>query len=168
MNKISIFLFLIFSLILFSKCHTLEYEEYEEIEIIEEEEEELEFDNGNEDYGYFKESLKQYLKTNNLFFSEKLIEPNDLKIIFFDVITEGDPGNSPPYLRRIFEQLADYFVEKYYNEKKQIRGRDIYFLFDINEITNKFEEIAAQNPIFDDYDEEADDLDSRDTIGDDL
>ena len=167
MNKIFILLILIFSLILLSKCHTLEYEEYEIIEI-EEEEEELEFDNGNEDYGYFKESLKQYLIENNLFYSDKLIEPNDLKIIFFEVITEGDPGSSPPYLRRIFEQLADYFVEKYYSEKKQIRGKDIYFLLDISEITNKFEEFAAQNPFFDDYDEEADDLDNIDTIGDDL
>ena len=169
MKKIFLFLILIYSLILLCKCHTLEYEEYEEIEIIEEEEDELEFDNGNEDYGYFKANLKQYLITNNLFYSNKLIEQNDLKIIFFEAITEGDPDSSPPYLRRIFEQLADYFIEKYYSEKKQIRGRDLYFLFDIVEITNKFEEFAAaQNPFLDDYDEEEDDLDSRDTIGDDL
>ena len=59
-------------------------------------------------------------------------------------------------------------MEKYYKEKKQIRGRDIFYLLDISEITKKFEEIVAENPFFDDYDEEADDLDNRDTFGDDL
>ena len=170
MKKNFLFFIILFELLLLLfKCHTLENEYSEEEEEYVEELEELEeFDNGNEDFGYFKESLKKYLIANNLFYSEKLIEPNDFKILFFEVISEGDPNSSPPYLRKIFEQLADYFVEKYYKEKKQIRGRDIFYLLDISEITKKFEEIVAENPFFDDYDEEADDLDNRDTFGDDL
>ena len=122
----------------------------------------------DEDFGDFKESLKEYLIANKLYDSNKLLEPNELKVIFFEIIAEGEIDRSPPYLINIFQKLADFFVEKYYNEKKQIRGKDIYDLININEITKKFEEIAAENPLFDDYDEAKDDLDNIDSFGDDL
>ena len=98
MKKNFLFFIILFELLLLFKCHTLENEYMEEEEEYVEELEE--FDNGNEDFGYFKESLKQYLIANNLFYSEKLIEPNDFKILFFEVISEGDPNSSPPYLKK--------------------------------------------------------------------
>lgn len=91
-----------------------------------------------------------------------------MRTIFLDVISEGEADSNPPHLRRIFAQMADHFVEKYYNDRKQIRGKDLYELFDINEIYGKFGEIVAETPLFDDYNEELDDLDNRDSIMDDL
>ena len=133
-------------------------------------EEELEYDEESDydhfdEYGYFKSGLKEYLVSNNLFNSDRVIEPDEMKKIFLDVITEGDSESGPSHLRTLFERLAEHFVEVYYNDKKQIRGKDIYNLMDINEITMKFEEFAGKTPFFDDYNEEEDDLDNRDFMG---
>ena len=164
MNQKIIFLIILYSLIILIKCQ----ENDDDDDLNDFPEEGLD-DDDDDDFGGFKESLKEYLIANKLYDSNKLIKPNELKIIFFEIITEGDNDRSPPYLRNIFQQLADYFIEKYYNEKKEIRGKDIYDLININEITKKFEEFASQNnPFFDDYDEEKDDLDNIDTFGNDL
>ena len=123
------------------------------------------FDDDFDDDGYFKSSLKEYLLKKQLFDSEKVINPEEMKKIFLDVITEGGPENSPPHLRNIFSQLADHFIKRYYSDKKQIKGKDIYNLFDINEISTKFDELVGDTPLYDDYSEEEDDTDNRDSIG---
>ena len=126
-------------------------------------------DKDNEEFINFKTALKEYLEVKDLFNSDRLINPPEMKRIFFEVINEGDSDNTPVYLRKIFGDLTEYFVKKYYNENKEIRGRDIYNLFDINEITKKFEDIAIQNnPLFNNYNKEDDDLDNKDFSVDDL
>ena len=156
------FLFLLSLLIIISKCAN---DDEDDIDFSEEG-----FSNNtNEDeYGFFKETLKNYLVANDLFDSDREIEPQELRAIFLDVISEGDADSTPPHLRTIFDQMADHFVERYYNDRKQIKGKDLYELFDINEIYGKFGEIVAETPLFDDYNEELDDLDNRDSIMDDL
>ena len=152
--------FLILSLILafkFSECTKKKFKEKQ-----------LE-DNEHEEFVNFKTALKEYLEVKELYNSDRLINPSEMKRIFFDVINEGDSDNTPVYLRRIFGELTEYFVKKYYNENKEIRGKDIYNLFDINEITKKFEEIAIQNnPLFNNYNKEDDDRDNKDFSVDDL
>ena len=116
--------------------------------------------NEEEDH-YFKSSLKEYLVENKLFESERVIEPDELKKIFLDVITDDGPENSPENMRKSLYELAEYFVERYYNEKKQIRGKDIYDLFDINDISAKFSDIVGDTINYNnDYNEEEDDLDA--------
>ena len=116
--------------------------------------------NEEEDH-YFKSSLKEYLVENKLFESERVIEPDELKKIFLDVITDDGLENSPENMRKSLYELAEYFVERYYNEKKQIRGKDIYDLFDINDISAKFSDIVGDTINYNnDYNEEEDDLDA--------
>ena len=151
MNKKYILFIELLTLILFSKCAN----EDESLDISEEN-----FYDNYDENGYFKSSLKEYLVKNKLFDSEKVIEPEEMKRIFLEVITEGDPETSTDHLSKIFNQLAEHFVERYYDEKKQIRGKDIYNLLDINEISIKFGEIVGENPLYDKYNEEEDDLDA--------
>ena len=151
------FLFSLSFLITLLKC------ENETNEIIENT---LEDNYGDDFYGYFKESLKDYLIKNNLFNSDKLIEPNEMKKIFFEVVTEGGPESSPKQLRKIFDKLAAFFVKKYFNEKKQIRGKNIYNLIDINEIYNKFEELLGENPLYGYNEEEIEELEKDPNLND--
>ena len=138
----------------------------------EEIEENPDYDDG---YGidYFKESVKQYLVDRNLFDSEELIQPEEMKKIFLEIITEGDYESSTEYFGGIFNELADFFVNSYYVNKKEIKGKEIYDLIDINQISQKFEEMMGDNPNFNgmygsdyiDDDNENNDYDTRDDVG---
>ena len=57
-------------------------------------------------------------------------------------------------------QLADYFVNQYYDKKKVIRGKDVYKLFNFDEISLKFNELIQANPYY--GDDKQDDNDERD------
>ena len=109
---------------------------------------------GDDFYGYFNQSLKEYLINNKLYNSDREIDHDEMKKIFYDVVTEGGPETTPKQLRKLFEQLADFFIEKYYNETKQIRGKDIYKLIDINEIYEKFNEFVVESPLYGYFDGE--------------
>ena len=146
MNKIIFFkyYFLLILLIANSK----------EDEEVNKSEEDINNSYGDEFYGYFKESLKEYLIKNYLFNSDQKIEPDKMKKIFYDVVTEGSPENTPTPLKKSFELLSDYFIKKYYNDKKEIKGKEIYNLLDINEIYTKFEEIYREDQLNEYYNEE--------------
>ena len=156
MKKRLMLIFYIISLILLAKCD-------EKVDQVSED------DNSSyDDYDpnkYFKESVKEYLIEHKLYDSDKVIKPDEMKIIFLGVITDGEPDGSPDYMGGLYGNLADYFVEKYYKDKKEIKGKDLYDLFDMNEISKKFEELIADNPLFNGSEEE-NDFDSRDAVGD--
>ena len=129
---------------------------------------EEESDNDDE-YGtdYFKETLKQYLIGKNLFDSEEPVQPEEMKKIFLEVITEGEAESSADYFGGIFNELADYFVNSYYVNRKEIKGKQIYDLIDIEAISQKFEQMIGNNPQFydnDGDDEENNDYDTRDDV----
>ena len=133
----------------------------DEIKLLDFPEEGFDYNFNEEEDHYFKSSLKEYLVENKLFESERVIEPDELKKIFLDVITDDGLENSPENMRKSLYELAEYFVERYYNEKKQIRGKDIYDLFDINDISAKFSDIVGDTINYNnDYNEEEDDLDA--------
>ena len=90
---------------------------------------------------YFRESLKQYLVERNLFESDQLIQPEEMKKIFLEVLTEGDAESSAEYFGGIFIELADHFVNEYYRERKEIRGKDIFDLINMDPISKKFEQL---------------------------
>ena len=123
-----------------------------------------------DEYGtdYFKETLKQYLIGKNLFDSEEPVQPEEMKKIFLEVITEGEAESSADYFGGIFNELADYFVNSYYVNRKEIKGKQIYDLIDIEAISQKFEQMIGNNPQFYDNDcddEENNDYDTRDDVG---
>ena len=155
-KEIFFFIYLI-SLLFIVKCDELPLESWEN---------NLDYDELDADR-YFKDSLKEYLEENKLIDSERIIQPDELKKIFLDVITDGDPDSSLDYIQKMFEELADHFINLYYKERKTIRGKDIYDLFDINPISHKFEELMGNSPYFPGFsNEEENDFDSRDDIGD--
>ena len=156
-KKLFLIIFLL-SLIFNSKCK----------ENISEEEEEEDWEEGDdyddfEGNAYFKQSLKEYLVANKLFGSDRLIKPDEMKKIFLDVISDGDPEGAG-YMERVFHDLTEYFVNTYYKDRPEIRGKDIYDLIDINAISMKFEQMMGDNPYYNGYEEEKD-FDSRDVVG---
>ena len=135
MLKNKIFSFIIISIILYTKC---------------DEQDDLKYDNDyNEAAKHFKESLKQYLIDNKLFNSEKIIERDEMKKILLDILTEKDVEFIPEFLQEILEILTKHFIDKYYKERKIIRGKDLFDLIDIEAISEKFQELTD-----DDYDVE--------------
>ena len=170
MSKLNIYLFLhiIFSLLFIIHTEDLKKEE-------EENEQDEYFDEDSDEY--FKKSLKEYLVERNLFDSDKIIQPEEMKKIFLEVVTEGDAESSSEYFGGIFIELADHFVNEYYKQKQEIRGKDIYELIDMNPISQKFEELMTNNSKYNgedandneyynpDYDHDYD-YDYRDDIGD--
>ena len=99
----------------------------------------------------FKESLKEYLISHNLLESDELIEREEMKKIFLEIILDEDHEEIPDYMQGVFEYLTKHFMDKYYKKKKnEIRGRDIYDLIDILEISSKFQQLTG-NPDYDDF-----------------
>ena len=107
-------------------------------------------DNNNETFEedgdlYFKKTLKDYLVEKNLFESDRIIEPDEMKKIFLESVTEGDAESSADYFGGIFIELADHFVNEYYKERKEIRGKDIYNIIELDPISKKFEQLMNDN-----------------------
>ena len=111
-----------------------------------------------------KKYLKKYLKNKNLLESDKIIEPEYMKKIFIEVMLEGAPFDEiDDQTKEIYLELANIFIEKYYENKKDIRGKDIYNLINIKEISQKFYELNGEIPIYDnDYEDLLDDFDDDD------
>ena len=132
------------------------------------------YDYNDRYYTNFNETLKNYLVDNGYFESDRVIEPYEMKKIIYEVITEGDPDKNTDEVNKIFKQLAERFTEVYYNDKKQIKGKDIYNIINIDDIWSKFNDYLDYNTSgqfddFDDDDGEDDDLDDDDSfIMDDL
>ena len=126
------------------------------------------------DYNYFEnfnETLKNYLIDNGLFDSDRLIEPHEMKKILYEVISEGDSEKNTEGVKKVFQQMAERFTDVYFNDKKQIRGKDIYGLININDIWDRFDDYvdfntSSKNDDFFD-DDENDDLDDQDDFFDD-
>ena len=105
---------------------------------------------------YFKKTLKEYLVEKNLFESDRIIEPDEMKKIFLESVTEGDAESSAEYFGGIFIELADYFVNEYYKERKEIRGKDIYDLINLDPISKKFEQLMSDNSKYNGADDNSD------------
>ena len=105
---------------------------------------------------YFKKTLKEYLVEKNLFESDRIIEPDEMKKIFLESVTEGDAESSAEYFGGIFIELADHFVNEYYKERKEIRGKDIYDLINLDPISKKFEQLMSDNSKYNGADDNSD------------
>jgi len=155
---ISLYLIIIFSILFIAQSE----EEIEEISNIE-----SDYDDGY-GYDYFKDNLKQYLIQRKLFESEEPVQKKELKEIFLDVITEGNEESLGEYFQKLFNELADYFVDSYFVNRKEIKGKEIYDLIDINQISEKFEQMVGENPFnnqMNDTDNENENFDSMDEVG---
>ena len=112
---------------------------------------------------YFKEIVKEYLEEKKLWKSDKFIQPYELRQIFLDIITDGEESSEPKF-KEAFEKLADFFIDKYYKERREIRGKDVYDLIGITEISLKFDELLGEKAKYDE-DEDDDEYDNMDVVG---
>ena len=102
---------------------------------------------------YLKNFIKNYLKENDLLENERLIGPGEMKKIFIDIMMEGiSIDDVDEYTKEMNEELARIFISKYYSKKKEIRGKDIYDLIDINEIKQKYYQLNGEIPFIEDDD----------------
>ena len=167
MPRLSISLIIIlFLLITLNKCHGDYYDDYPYPDDYYDDNDY----NDNNYYDNFNETLKNYLVENGYFDSDRLIEPYEMKKILYEVISEGDADKNSEGLKKIFSQLAERFTEVYYNDRKQIRGKDIYGLINIDDIWARFDDYLDYNASskYDDFfdDDENDDLDDNNSIFD--
>ena len=88
--------------------------------------------------------MKEYLTEEKLINSER----KKIEKIFVDILTEKDASYIPEFLKKILDKLSVYFLDKYYKKKKIIRGKDLYQLINMEEISTKFQQISS-NPDFD-------------------
>ena len=183
MSKINAYLFI---LIIFSILFLIQSDETPKQETEQKNEKEQEQENNDDDNDeyfdedgerYFRESLKKYLIEKNLLESDQLIQPEEMKKIFLEVVTEGDAESAADYFSGIFIELADHFVNEYYRNKTEIRGKDIYDLINMDQISAKFEQLMNENSKYNgaddhsyednnDYNDYDNDYDYRDDIGD--
>ncbi len=146
MDKKYIFLFALFLIISLSKCEEEEFENEEEFD------EDI-YDN-SADVAAFRETVKEYLIKNDLYNSDRLIEREEMKKIFLDIILDENLESTPDYLKGVVDYLTNFFMNQYYKKKKnEIRGKDIYDLIDILAISRKFQQLTG-NPDYDDFEEE--------------
>jgi hypothetical protein len=124
-----------------------------------EEEFDEDFYDPSKDVSEFKANLKDYLISNGLFDSDRLIERKEMKRIFLEIILDQNEEEIPDYLKGIIEFLTKHFMDLYYKKKKnEIRGRDIYDLIDILAISRKFQQLTG-HPDYDDfYDDEEEEM----------
>ena len=127
-------------------------------------EDEDEDDDDNDNYGQFKTALKEYLKKKKLTDSDKIIKRKRLKKIFIKIVAGSSTKNLPKSIIPLYEETADYFIDQYYKKKGVIRGKDIYKLFNFDEISLKFNELYQKNP----PKEENDNRNDKDFFRDDL
>ena len=101
---------------------------------------------------------KYYLVEKNLWESDKLIKPDEIRKIFIDIINEGEEYKNNK-LKIAFDEVINYFIDKYYKEKKEIKGKDLYELININEVHLKFDELIKNK--INDKEENENDLDKQ-------
>ena len=115
----------------------------------------------------FKDFLKEYLTEEKLINSERIIDRKEMEKIFIDILTEKDASYIPEFLKKILDKLSVYFLDKYYKKKKIIRGKDLYQLINMEEISTKFQQISS-NPDFDFSELDDDDEDEYEESDSDL
>ena len=140
MNKY-FYLYILFSIIIQLKCMNDDLEDI--------------IDNYDLKYEeHLRKFLKNYLINNNLWENEREIKPDEMKKIFFDVLLEGaSPDEIDDFTKYAYDELTNIFIKKYYRRKKIIKGKDIYDLIDINEISQKYYQLNGEIPYFDEEDD---------------
>ena len=100
---------------------------------------------------YLKKFFFNYLESNNLISSEKLITEDEMRKIIIDIMLEGlSPNEIEENILMLYKELAGILIEKYYKEKKEIKGKDLINTIDIKELLQKYYELNGESPIYDD------------------
>ena len=100
---------------------------------------------------YLNKFFLNYLDSNNLIESDQLISQSYMKKIIVDIMLEGlSPNEVEENILTMYNDLADIFIEKYYKERKEIKGKDLINIINIKELMQKYYELNGEIPIYDD------------------
>ena len=100
---------------------------------------------------YLKNFFMNYLENNDLISSEKLVTEDDMKKIIIDIMLEGlSPNEVEENILTLYKDLADILIQKYYKEKKEIKGKDLINIINIKELMQTYYELNGESPIYDD------------------
>ena len=100
---------------------------------------------------YLKNFFLNYLENNDLISSDKLITEDDMKKIIIDIMLEGlSPNEVEENILTLYKDLADILIQKYYKEKKEIKGKDLINIINIKELMQTYYELNGESPIYDD------------------
>ena len=100
---------------------------------------------------YLKNFFMNYLENNNLISSDKLVTEDDMKKIIIDIMLEGlSPNEVEENILTLYKDLADILIQKYYKEKKEIKGKDLINIINIKELMQTYYELNGESPIYDD------------------
>ena len=103
----------------------------------------------------YEESLNSFIKTyltkHKLIESDRTIKQEEMKKIFIDIMEQG-VSEINDNIKYINEELANIFVNKYYKKRKEIKGKDIIDLININDINQKYYQLIGEIPFFDEED----------------
>ena len=91
---------------------------------------------------YFREALTEFLVKHKLLNSTRVIKQKEMRKIFMDIMAYTDPDGYYDF-EFLFKDAMKYFVDLYYRKYKEIRGKDIINLIDVNEISKKINEISG-------------------------
>ena len=100
---------------------------------------------------YLKNFFMNYLENNDLISSDKLITEDEMKKIIIDIMLEGlSPNEVEENILTLYKDLADILIQKYYKEKKEIKGKDLINIINIKELMQTYYELNGESPIYDD------------------
>jgi len=100
---------------------------------------------------YLKKFFFNYLESNNLISSDKLISQDEMKKIIIDIMLEGlSPNDVEENILTLYKELSEILIQKYYKQQKEIKGKDLISIIDIKELMQKYYELNGESPIYDD------------------
>ena len=100
---------------------------------------------------YLKKFFLNYLESNNLISSDKLITEEEIKKIIMDIMLEGlSPNEVEENIIQLYQELADILIQKYYKQQKEIKGKDLINIINIKELMQTYYELNGESPIYDD------------------
>ena len=100
---------------------------------------------------YLKKFFFNYLESNNLISSDKLISQDEMKKIIIDIMLEGlSPNDVEENILTLYKELSEILIQKYYKQQKEIKGKDLISIIDIKELMQTYYELNGESPIYDD------------------
>ena len=94
----------------------------------------------------FKQKVKDYLEKRNLYNNEnKLISKEEFKVIFRDIMYDGDESNVSEGFGDTFNNLIDLFVaDAFPDNVNSMKGSEIHKYFEFENIMDKFNKYIAK------------------------
>ena len=100
---------------------------------------------------YLKKFFFNYLESNNLISSDKLISQDEMKKIIIDIMLEGlSPNDVEENILTLYKELSEILIQKYYKQQKEIKGKDLISIIDIKQLMRTYYELNGESPIYDD------------------